>query len=413
MRRIGKWAVGLGVLALCFAAAAWRGGTAEWFLFFIVCCVIASGALIQGFALRRVRIERIFDRESYRSGDDVLVTLNVASGLSWVPVLWLAATDRWSSGDDARERFGGQYRTVLFPWFQSQITMSYRIHAIDRGLYRFGKLELETGDLFGFVTKKRTVETGGQMIVYPSLLPLVRQQSGGAQTDQVRFASVRPLAEPQGYGALIRDYVPGDPWKQIHWKNSAKLQRWQTRLPETETAETVCIVLDASEAGGLERRRFETAVSCAATLLHQMSAAGAQYSFVCHHRGQYTLRNVRGELAPETLRFLAEVDADGRGPVAALLEREIELNRRGANIVIVTPHMDETIGIAVQSMLRKGLQPELFWIAGERKEQADGDDWLRHHEWAGKLLELGVKVRVVTEAYASMQARGGVSDVSA
>ncbi len=75
----------------------------------------------------------------------------------------------------------------------------------------------------------------------------------------------------------LRDYVPGDPWKRIAWRASARRGKLVVREVEREERDVVWVVLDASVelwAGALGHAPLDLAIDDAATLVTRHVRAG-------------------------------------------------------------------------------------------------------------------------------------------
>lgn len=80
-----------------------------------------------------------------------------------------------------------------------------------------------TGDLFGLWRGRHPVCATGRLLVRPPLYaPRVSLvESTTVVTDGGRYSTTRPGSDPSETFSM-REYVPGDPIKQIHWKLSQK-----------------------------------------------------------------------------------------------------------------------------------------------------------------------------------------------
>jgi uncharacterized protein (DUF58 family) len=75
----------------------------------------------------------------------------------------------------------------------------------------------------------------------------------------------------------IRELLPGDPFKTIAWKASAKAGRWMVREVESEVQETLYVVLDISgtmRGGTLGDRKLDHAIELSAWLLREALERG-------------------------------------------------------------------------------------------------------------------------------------------
>ncbi|MFC7249378.1 DUF58 domain-containing protein [Halomicroarcula sp. GCM10025324] len=105
-------------------------------------------------------------------------------------------------------------------------TVTYDLTYERRGEHRLGPVDVVLTDVLGLVRRSATVEAVDDVLVYP---PVYRM--GGPD------AFARTLApEPEDRQAFdrLREYVPGDSLRDVHWKSSAKrdeLTRQGVRRP--------------------------------------------------------------------------------------------------------------------------------------------------------------------------------------
>ena len=141
---------------------------------------------------------------------------------------------------DLPEGLGGGRlsRTVSMP-----ATVETRIELSARGIYDFEDLTVSQRDALGLLETARDPAPQGRVLVYPTLYPL----RGDRRLERL-FADVSP-PERQEFERL-REYVPGDPLRHVHWKSSAKGDGYLVmEFAPTRRNETVSIVADGPREG--------------------------------------------------------------------------------------------------------------------------------------------------------------------
>lgn len=93
-------------------------------------------------------------------------------------------------------------------------TVSFELSYEQRGQHRLGPVELRLTDPLGLVRRSVTVDATDDVLVYPELDRLgghdgVLQRATDEHEDRAVFDR-------------LREYAPGDPMRDIHWKSSAK-----------------------------------------------------------------------------------------------------------------------------------------------------------------------------------------------
>lgn len=141
-----------------------------------------------------------------------------------------------------------------------------------RGHAQIRRLELYTSYPFGLFLKKRIVRTETDVIVYPELLSARETRPEIPELGDIVTHPRR--GEGQDIYAL-RDYVPGDSVRDIHWKKSAGLGKWIIKQHASDASAALHLTLDTYLPPGVPLSRFEEIVSEAATLVRDASASGA------------------------------------------------------------------------------------------------------------------------------------------
>ncbi len=139
-----------------------------------------------------------------------------------------------------------------------------------RGRFALERVTVFSWFPFGFFRFSRRFAAPAEVIVYPRLIPVSDFLGRRLGRAGVREASVK------GHGVslfTIRDFVPGDPARAIHWKLSAKGGGIKVREYEREESGKILLRLDflasAPNSSHLHDR-FEQAVSVTASLAAEL-----------------------------------------------------------------------------------------------------------------------------------------------
>ena len=131
--------------------------------------------------------------------------------------------------------------SVLDPGGEARF--SYRLHTPLRGVYALGPVRLHASDTLGLTTFTREIDVPGEVIVYPTPLmlpPLWPRVAAGRQARR----TVRAPSEQGSDFFGIREYVPGDDPRRIHWRTSARRDQLMTIQYAHEEALEGIIILD-------------------------------------------------------------------------------------------------------------------------------------------------------------------------
>lgn len=142
------------------------------------------------------------------------------------------------------------------------LTIAHR----SRGPATIRIIAAELHDPLGLVRRSMRIDQRISVLVVPQLLAGERLRAGaagGGAGDARRLATNR---ERVGLpGGDVREYLAGDPVRQINWKQSARQRELLVRLPEQESRSVVELRLDTDAAAYDTSEPFEHAVSVVAT----------------------------------------------------------------------------------------------------------------------------------------------------
>ncbi len=207
------------------------------------------------FGLRGLSYEHRIDATRAVVGDEIGLELTVRNR-KLLPVPWLAVDDLVTRHAAVAGRrlepadlpgFAVLRTTWTLGWFE-RATRRLRIVAERRGVYDFRETRLRVADLFArdFVIDVRAAplryrvvprSVPVRMAAPMSLLPGSARITRGLFEDPALFAGVRP-------------YVPGDPFRRIHWKATARLGRPVSRRYDPGHERELVIALDAQTIAG-------------------------------------------------------------------------------------------------------------------------------------------------------------------
>jgi uncharacterized protein (DUF58 family) len=184
-----------------------------------------------------------------------------------------------------------------------------------RGRLRLGPLTVQRRDPFGLFVWAERQAVDGVLWVHPRVHPLPALPVGtvldyeGRSTDTPRLGTVTFTS--------LRDYVPGDDPRRIHWKSTARAGTLIVKEHVDTTEPTTTVVLDTSY---VDPALFEHAVEVAASVSLRLSGATAQ----------------EPSDVVSTMDRLALATATGTGTDTAQLLNTINRAQPGGALVVVT-----------------------------------------------------------------------------
>lgn len=161
---------------------------------------------------------------------------------------------------------------------RSRHELPFAYTPVERGAYRFGDVALRTLGPRGLAGRLFEAPTAADVRVYPDILA-VHGYSLLARRGMLHEIGVR-AARFSGVGRefeSLRDYEPGDDYRDIDWKATARRGQPVVRRFEAERSQTIILAIDAgrlmtARVGGLAK--LDRAINAALLLAWLASSAG-------------------------------------------------------------------------------------------------------------------------------------------
>lgn len=141
---------------------------------------------------------------------------------------------------------------------------SLAISAHRRGIIQVGPMTVGRGDPVGILRREHAWPGVQHIYVHPVTVAIPSTSAGlvkdleGAPTSDIVDADLSFHA--------LREYVPGDSYRHVHWKSTAKTGKLMVRQYEETRHSRIAIIVDLGVAGYASDAEFEMAVSAAASL---------------------------------------------------------------------------------------------------------------------------------------------------
>jgi uncharacterized protein (DUF58 family) len=174
---------------------------------------------------------------------------------------------------DAVESVGGEPVPVAVPLLGAgaSTAVEYPIPTARRGVLPVGPLELRRHGLAGLADSRAVLGDAVEVRVVPRVLP-VRGLPSGVRRGQV---GADERVERGGTDLVgLREYVPGDDLRRLHWATSARTGTLMVREDADPARPHFAVLLDDRAASHPDADGFEDAVELAASLLTTAVGAG-------------------------------------------------------------------------------------------------------------------------------------------
>jgi uncharacterized protein (DUF58 family) len=291
--------------------------------------VLAAGGLVvllvgAVWVVRRphVRIERSVEPARVTRGEVALGLLEIANPgqIAVSPTV-------------AEERCGPTTVAVAIPRLLPGATTrtTYRLPTDRRAVVEIGPLTVARQDPFGCWRTTQRLGTTERLWVHPVVHPLLAIPTG----------RTRSLDGPDGDGLphgsiafhALREYVPGDDLRHVHWRSSARTGTLMVREHVDTSVPDVTLVVDTS-AGSHTEQGFEEAVEVAASLVAVVTAARLPLRLVTTGGRSVRGRGV-GADGQAMLDLLADVERTSSGSLLGVTSH-LATEHRGDVLLVVT-----------------------------------------------------------------------------
>ncbi len=267
--------------------------------------------------------------------------------------------------------------------FYSARTLLYQ-----RGAFLLGPTSMATGDPFGLFTIRKRISAKDTLVVLPMTVPITDFPPPpgllpGGKAVRQRTSDLTPHA------AGVREYVPGDPMKRIHWPSTAHRGRFMVKEFEQDPQADIWFFLDAQQEvqaslpeqgvafteGGwwlrrpnvaLPRDSFEYAICAAASLASYFLMERRAVGLVCAAGKSTVVSAERGERqVNKIMETLAFLQPDGTMPLFGLVTMQAKLLPIGTGVILITPSTRPELLLAVEDLQRRNLRPVVVLIKAE------------------------------------------------
>jgi len=276
----------------------------------------------------------------------------------WAPGIWVEVIDRSTMPSYDPSRVSGVNRFSETRW-------QTRGFCMRRGLYMLGPTAIACRDPFGIYQVEKEYPACSAMAVMPPVLPLpaIEIAPGGRAGDgRSRTGAPEQTVDAAG----VRDYIPGDSLRWIHWRTTARTGSLHVRLFDGKPIGDWWIFLDMDrsvQAGEGEHSTEEHAVVLAASLAHRGIREGRAVGLVAQGERELCWMAPReGESQMwEILRALAMISPAER-ELGDLLRQLRPRETARSSLILITPATDGRWLEPLLLLMRRGIQPTVLLL---------------------------------------------------
>lgn len=367
LKFIGNFAFILFLVVSLFAYAMFQGGFVSWFLFyaFLPFGIYHIGLLL--YPMRNWKVSRSLSRHVIQAGDGVDVTIHVKRPFPF-PLYYCICEEVFPGSlhriDSRKEKFHfmknpekllskREIKRIVFPYFKREFELTYSMKQIPRGEHQLRDIRIRTGDVFGMVKKEVVFTVEEQLIAYPNARPVkIEKQISSYGQGSVSSQSLHLKNTNVATG--VREYMPGDKFSWIDWKQTAKKNTMITKEFEQEKSTEILLVLDSCFYDDENHISYEALLELAISLMDELYKQGTEVGLLTI--GEETVHvPVHNEPTKKELvrQHLTRLQPGGSKPFPLKLKEELIKLDSGSIVILLTSHIDEAFGGTVKKMKQR------------------------------------------------------------
>lgn len=405
LRFIGNLIFIVFLFLVLFSYAMFQGGFASWFLFFgfLPILLYILGLLL--YPIKNWRVARKLSRQVIRAGDDVNVTIQIKRFIPF-PLYYCIVEEIFPPTlnriDNRKEKYhymndpdklqiNRRIKKVRFPAMSRSIDWSYVIAQVPRGEHQLEAIRLRTGDIFGFVKKEHIFKLPDQFVAYPNERPIYMADAISS-FEQGSISSQSLNLKNTNVASGVREYVPGDKFSWIDWKQTARKNTMMTKEFEQEKSTDIMIVLDSCHYEGMNFLAFEAAIEVTMSIMEAVQKQSAQVGLLSIGDKTVQFPVHHDPMKKELIRqHLTRLQPAGENKFTVKLKEEIMKITGGNIFIIITNHVDESFKQMIRQVQQRIKRVIILFIQSTKMITQ------QEHQVIQELQFEGIAIHLLTE----------------
>ena len=239
-----------------------------------------------------------------------------------------------------------------------------------RGKIAFGGAYIFHKGIFGLLKRGKIVPDPGSFLVLPEIKESFEIPETEGENANEKNEKTREMQETGSGFELksLRDFVPGDSIRNIHWKSSAKSGQLRTKefYKEVDSG-SVMFVDNFFEEHYSED--FEKVLSAAASLLNAMQREENLPQILFLGREPHEIPDSSKKSFASALSTLALAENDAENKFESCLETLFEAAQSASTIFFFTSKYDEDRKKALKMLAGLGCDIRIFYAGGESEAE--------------------------------------------
>lgn len=389
--RLHTWLrIGCGVL---LANAIISGGAFQYFLLFAMLTTIVFSYFYIRTNAKNISHLFFSSMESGTVGERMTIGYKLTNN-GFVPIMHAKVTMFISRrlGDS-----GYPVEILLFKPFQFT-NIEHEIQLRHHGYYRLGKIQVDLKDPLGLFTRRVVFDREIDLTIFPQIheierFPLPHRELFGRK--DVKLKAYEDFTNIKN----SRPYIPGDSYKKIHWKLTAKTDRLHVKEYNLSASGKVTLYLDGFRENYSEKLLFDQDEK-------MVEIAGSLIRYYLKHRFEVSLvyldKNRKKMVDGKSLRqfglflqALTGFSPNAEINMTRLIRNDSGKLSYGATVVVLSPRADREMALLLSQMKRKRFEVQFITL----DQQSSHLDTLENLGIRHQAIGLGDEIRERLEAF--------------
>lgn len=127
--------------------------------------------------------------------------------------------------------------------------INYHLRPVTRGVYSFGSVNVFVTGTIGFISRRFRFSQDAEVPVYPSYIQMRKYELLAISNNltEAGLKKIRRIGHQMEF-EQIKDYVPGDDYRTINWKATARRNQLMVNAYQDEKAQQVYCLIDKGRA---------------------------------------------------------------------------------------------------------------------------------------------------------------------
>ncbi|WP_430788480.1 DUF58 domain-containing protein [Virgibacillus flavescens] len=402
---IGKLVFIVFLFLALFSYAMFQGGFVSWFLFysFLPIFLYLFGMLL--YPIKGLYVTRKLSHHVVRAGDSVQIEIIIKRNFPF-PLYYCICeevfpetlnkvdnrADKYQHMEDpSKLQVVRKIKKVVFIGFKKKVRLSYQIAEIPRGEHQLFAIRFKTADLFGFIKKEHVYKVFDNLIAYPKEHQVHITEKINS-FEQGSISAPNQSLKNTNIASGIREYMPGDKFSWIDWKQTARKNTVMTKEFEQEKSTDTMLILDGYHHHNLNVLAFEAAIEMALSLMETIRKQSSQIGFLSIGEKNVFFPLHHDPAKKELIRqHLTQLQPGGERDFSGTLVEEAKRLTSGVIVVIVTTTMNEEFKQAVKQMKQRSKRIIVCFIESSKLITDE------QHHIIQQLKFEGIVMNIITE----------------